>query len=469
MAAILVSSVCWYLSNGLHGDYWFLLWIAPVPILLLSFKMSAKNSFLMGFLTYFLGRLCWFSWLADVVSLVPTIIFLVILSLIFAFIIIGTRSVVIKTHAWYAVFAYPLFFCLFEWLLITFSPHGTAFSIAYSQMNVLPFIQVASITGILGITFLVSLAPSAIALGWHFRKEKIKLLLSTGTPLLLLLFILIYGFFRLSTIPESDTISVGMVVLDENTHFMNIEDAESNLQHTKNYIQEIDKLAERGATLIVLPERAFNIRPETDSVIMGMLRSSAKKHHIGIVAGYTNYLSEKAHNSALAINEQGQVVTNYHKAKLIMGLEDQFTPGDTIGIHTFLDHQMGTAICKDLDFPDYISSYGKNKVDFVCIPAWDFVVDDWLHSRMAILRGVENGFSEVRTARLGRLTISDPYGRILAEANASHGKLTTLVGDMPINSVPTFYATYGDWFGTLILLMSVILLLKTIFKRQQTK
>jgi hypothetical protein len=35
---------------------------------------------------------------------------------------------------------------------------------------------------------------------------------------------------------------------------------------------------------------------------------------------------------------------------------------------------------------------------------------------MAILRGVENGFSEIRTARQGRLTISDCYGKIINEA-----------------------------------------------------
>jgi len=31
---------------------------------------------------------------------------------------------------------------------------------------------------------------------------------------------------------------------------------------------------------------------------------------------------------------------------------------------------------------------------------------------MAILRGVENGFSEIRTARQGRLTISDYTGKV---------------------------------------------------------
>jgi apolipoprotein N-acyltransferase len=127
---------------------------------------------------------------------------------------------------------------------------------------------------------------------------------------------------------------------------------------------------------------------------------------------------------------------------------------------------LGTAICKDLDFPEFIKQYGKNKAVVLCVPAWDFVVDDWLHSRMAILRGIENGFSVLRTARLGRLTISDPYGRLHAEANCSNGKATTLVGEISLNRIDTFYTQYGDWFGLVIIISALSFLLLTIIKRR---
>ena len=73
--------------------------------------------------------------------------------------------------------------------------------------------------------------------------------------------------------------------------------------------------------------------------------------------------------------------------------------------------------------------------------------DDWLHSRMAVLRGVENGFSEVRTARLGRLTISDCYGRVTYEANSSNGQGATLLGKVSLQKRNTIYTRFGDWFG----------------------
>jgi len=140
-------------------------------------------------------------------------------------------------------------------------------------------------------------------------------------------------------------------------------------------------------------------------------------------------------------------------------LESQFTPGSEIGLFKFCGMPAGTAICKDLDFPDYIKKYGTNKVNFICIPAWDFVVDDWLHSRMAILRGVENGFSEIRVARLGRLTISDYYGRVTSEANCSNGQATALVGKVSTVKKNTFYDRFGSWFEIIIAAAAVYFLL----------
>jgi apolipoprotein N-acyltransferase len=127
--------------------------------------------------------------------------------------------------------------------------------------------------------------------------------------------------------------------------------------------------------------------------------------------------------------------------------EDQFTPGSEPGLFRLNEVQAGTAICKDLDFPGYIKKYGESKVSFLFIPAWDFVKDDWLHSRMAVLRGVENGFSEVRTARQGRLTISDYYGRVTYETNSSNGQGATLLGKVSLQKRNTVYTRFGDWFG----------------------
>jgi apolipoprotein N-acyltransferase len=465
-ASIIVPGLCWYFSNGLNGNFWYLLWLAPVPVLLISFRVTARKTFFISFAGYLIGRLSWFHYLVIVAGLIPAMIFTLALPLIFAVIVMVSRSVVISIDKWYGIFAFPVFYTAFELLLIKFSPDGTAASIAYSQLDFVPLIQIASVTGILGITFMVTFIPAALVVGWHYRREKNKLMPLAIISIVLVTSVFVFGIIRITKVTKQPATTVGLVVLDESLHKMGRDiDFQYELQHIKNYAQEITALAARGAKLVVLPERAINVNGETAAAAISILSSTAKQNHVAIVTGYTNFKNVKERNSALVINAEGDVAEDYNKVHLVNGLEGQFTPGTEIGLFKFKEEQAGVAICKDLDFPDYIKRYGTNKTTFVCIPAWDFVVDDWLHSRMAVLRGVENGFSEVRTARLGRLSISDFYGRVTAEANSSNGKSASMIGEVVSGNKNTLYTRFGDWFGIVITVAAVFLVLISISKR----
>jgi apolipoprotein N-acyltransferase len=468
MAGITFSGLCWYFSNGLNGDFWYLLWLAPIPVLIISFKATGKMTFLISFIAYLIGKLSWFSYLVNVVTVTPAIIFILALSLIFALVMIITRRTAIKTNSWYSVFAFPVFFTTFEFLLLKFSPDGTAGSIAYSQSNFLPVIQIASVTGILGITFLVTFIPSAIALGWYYRNEKLKFPYVVSVALVILISVFLFGAFRINNGSEKYTTNVGLAVLDEKFHnITDHPDFQKEKLVTEYYAKEISNLATRGAELVVLPERAINIDKETGDSIISILSNTAKQNHVFIITGYTNFRNEPERNSALVIDASGNPIVDYNKVHLIKGLENQFTPGSDPGLFKLDEVQAGTAICKDLDFPDYIKRYGKSNVSFLYIPAWDFVKDDWLHARMAILRGVENGFSEVRTARQGRLTISDCYGRVTYEASSSNGHKATLLGKVSLERRNTIYARFGEWFGMINLIAAACFVLLGIRNRNK--
>jgi apolipoprotein N-acyltransferase len=465
LAAIVISGFCWYLSCGLSGSYWWLLWLAPIPVLITSFNTTGKMAFIISFIAYLIGRLAWFSFLVKVATIVPAIIFTLALSLIFALITTVTRRTVIKSDSWYSVFAFPVFFTTFEFLLIKFSADGSAGSIAYSQSNFLPIIQIASVTGILGITFLITFIPSAIALGWYYRKGKNKFQYILSVAVVIVGSVLLFGIIRINNGSEKETIKIGLAILDEKFHNVTDHpDFQKEKLVAEYYGKEISNLAAKGAQLILLPERAINIEKETGDSIISILSNAAKQNHVFIITGYTNFRNEPERNSALVINAEGSLVVDYNKVHLIKGLENQFTPGREPGLFALNEVPAGIAICKDVDFPDYIKKYGRSSISFLCVPAWDFVKDDWLHSRMAILRGVENGFSEVRTARLGRLTISDCYGRVNYEANSSNGQRTTLVGEVSQQKRSTIYTRFGDWFGIVNLFAAAILILLGIKK-----
>ena len=111
-----------------------------------------------------------------------------------------------------------------------------------------------------------------------------------------------------------------------------------------------------------------------------------------------------------------------------------------------------------VDFPSMGRAYAKRDVRMLLVPAWDFDVDAWLHSRMAILRGVESGFAIARAASDGSVTLSDDRGRVLSEAPSSLGTDATLVGTLPVKSAHTLYARWGNWFAWLDLAALIVLL-----------
>ena len=436
LICIILSGLCWFFSNGLSGDYWYLIWIAPIPIIYISITSTGKQAFITSFISYLIGRLSWFSYLVSVATLVPAIFFTLVLSISFALIIVITRKVILKTNIWLSIFAFPVFFTAYEILMFMFSADGTATSIAYSQSNVLPVIQIASITGILGITFLVTFIPSAITVCWFFREQKRKIRFMIIFSGALLLSVLLFGILRTNNHYDKNYIKTGLVVLEEKYHDISKNpDFLRDTLVTELYVKEILNLAERGAKLIVLPERAININTVTENIIIGMLCKAAESNQVYIVAGYTNFRNEQVFNSALVISDEGKVVADYNKVHLVTGLENRFAPVKKVGLFKIQDMQMGLSICKDLDFPLFIKKYGISGINILTIPAWDFRVDDWLHSRMAVLRGVENGFSEIRTAREGRLTISDCFGRINYESGSSSRQKATLTGNASLLSL----------------------------------
>ncbi|MGH9694361.1 MAG: nitrilase-related carbon-nitrogen hydrolase, partial [Bryobacteraceae bacterium] len=106
-------------------------------------------------------------------------------------------------------------------------------------------------------------------------------------------------------------------------------------------------------------------------------------------------------------------------------------------------------ICKDMDFPRLSREYGSEGVGLLLVPAWDFRIDDWLHGRMAILRGVESGFTIARTAKQGLMTVSDNRGRVSAQQSSGAAPFSVLIATAPVSHAGTLYARWGDWFAWL--------------------
>jgi apolipoprotein N-acyltransferase len=468
--AVITSGLCWYFANDLSGNYWYLLWFAPVPVLITSFRISARGSFFVAFIAYFIGRLSWLPYLLAVLPVPLAIFFTVLLPLIFALIIILTRKIVLRDRNGWAAFAFPVFSCLFEFLLFKFSPDGTAGSIAYTQSNFLPVVQVASVTGILGISFLVTLFPSAIAVGFNFRFKRMRGPLITAFALIVIS--IVFGAVRLNSKPSGQgQLTAGLAVLDEKFHSeTDHPDTAKEINTANLYATEISRFATQGAQVVVLPEKIVNVTPGTEAGIKNIFSSAARDNHIAIIAGYTQFMDDGTkQNRALVIAGNGGQLSDYQKVNLFEGeARSGFVPGKETSVFGLNDVSSGIAICKDMDYSGFIRKYGVNDPMIMYVPAWDFINDGWLHSRMAILRGVENGYSIIRTARQGQLTISDYGGRVLYEASCTNNEAAALAGKFPLVATKTVYSRFGDWFGYLVVIAAIFFILMMVKRKSIT-
>ncbi len=366
------------------------------------------------------------------------------------------RFVVTDPRAWHSPLAFSLIAASIDLLFGTVSSHGTWSSWANSQMNVLPVLQSAALGGTPLVVFIVTLPAATAAVAIARGRAIQSPAWAYGLPVLLTIAAIAYGYARLADSPAMPRIPIGLVAADNADLFPSDPGGASDPTLTA-YLERATTLATRGAALVMLPEKIEFFEDGAADRVRSRLSMWARDHHTRLLAGFGIVKAEYWDNIAWLFDRDGDLMMAYSKQHLVPLREMRFRPGDRDGVIEIDGHRFGIAICKDMGFPRLARRYGRAGIDAMLTPAWDFVSDGEYHSRIAVLRGVEQGFSVIRTANQGRLTLSDPYGRIVAEAESSESPVTTLLADAPIGSVPTVYRELGDAFGwACVVLVAVI-------------
>ena len=453
-----MSAISFYLSTGL-GEIWVLGWFAPVPLLWLTYARCPTWIVILATLIAFvlgqLGFLEGFAGLRTATLMVS--IAIVSSAALFAAAILAGRLAQRRLHPLLAVGAFPAAWTSMEYLVSLLSPNGTVGSLAYTQVGAPVLIQGASLLGPWFITFLLCFVASCTALALVNRKQG---MLIGGIGIAAFSLNLAFGSARLLE-PRTDSERVAVAAIDlPDRGYPSNRDAWVGL--AMEYATRARELATQGATTIVFPEKLALLRPEWREAVLAPIALAAREAGVRIVAGFEDQ-GFNARNIALTFWPNGAVST-YVKRRLILGLDHNVIPGDKSGI---LGGGFAVAICKDMDYPSMIRSDAQRRIRLMLVPAEDFFVDHWMHERIAILRGVENGFSVARAARKGDIMISDAHGRILTLAKTSAALQSRLV-DVPLGSNDTLYLKIGDAFAWLCLattMMFLVFCVATIKKR----
>ena len=326
-------------------------WVAIVPLFIALMRTTdRKSAFWIGYLTGFL----FFA------ALLPAIFLLYPYANIFAtaigyLLLVGyialyfaVFGVLLRLVPWRSGILFPIaaacIWTALEWVrswMITGFPWG---SIGYSQWNNLHGIQVASLIGVHGISFVIVLFNAAIAVlicNRHQWRQEIRVVI---LPLILTLFCFGYGVLQLkdaeplnegtsaTTHTDTNTLKIGLI--PGNVSQLQKWDMRQFPAILQRYINLTYKANQEKLDLIVWPETAIRSEaltgawPTYYNRFSQMLRNTATPMLIGVAnRGKTDAAigefsentqkSEDIYNRVLSISPNGTIEGDYAKMHLV--------------------------------------------------------------------------------------------------------------------------------------------------------
>lgn len=435
LLSIALSGIGLYLAHG-HEAFWPLAWLAPIPIIRLAFEeRRPRLTFLSALAAHGLGGIYLVETYADVLPWPALGVALMVPALCFGLAISGTALAARRLGEWTSPLAFAILATGSDYLL-SFGPDGAALSPAYSQVAFPPLVQTSALVGIWGVTFVLSFVAAALALA-----------LATRRPVFVVAAAAVFatnlgfGLWRIGNATTAPGIPVGLIANDQLNH-ASFDEADATARSVvDSYTISTRELIARGAKIVVWPEKIAILLAARRDEVLAQLQTTADETAATLIVGFDERAVERL-NRVYVFQPNHKAPAGYDKRHLVPGLERAFTPGRR---HLQFAPTMGVAICKDMDFPATVRGDAlAAPIAAMFVPAWDFDHDAWLHARIAIMRGIENGFSVARTAKQGLLTLTDAYGRQIARAQSDRRKTVSLVAALPPGPGATLYTRIGD-------------------------
>ncbi len=484
----------------------FLAFIAYLPLLYFVFQAGEKKPFRLVFLfgiLFYLGTLHWlyialngYGHLHPLLSVGVLFILVLILATyftgIFAFSYWMERKLSIS-HFW----TLPLFWVSLEWLRTHWPLGGFPWAQAgYSQWKYLTFIQVADLVGVYGVTALliwINLAVLEIISFIQKKEGRQKAALKIFFVLLLVLATLIYGVKQKTKVDE---ISL------KAPHF-NLALLQGNIpQDEKWLLEKSDEIlriyqemthqafSEQKISLVIWPEAAFPyevaLDEEEDLEAMGsypgdLLLGAVSYENKGRLPASTLYtpLDFPVHNSALLIKPGSKLGGAYFKHHLVpygeyiplksvipflgkvTGQMGEFLQGTEYNLLESGAARMGMLICYEDIFPEIAQRLVKAGANMLV----NLTNDAWYgdssalpqHLSFSAFRAIENRRSLVRATNTGISASFDASGNIWQRAPVFERKI--IYDQIPLLTLSSFYAQWGDLFSYTCLAFSILLVL----------
>jgi apolipoprotein N-acyltransferase len=353
-------------------------------------------------------------------------------------------------------------------------PYGTWGSVAYSQYGNLALLQILSVTGLWGITFLIGWFAAVCNWLWEegldSKRARGGAWLCAGA----IGSVMLLGGARMALFPpSSQTVRVASISkskiepelsdavlrrLFENQATRDDMDAFQRWATAmdNDLLSRAEREMQAGAKIVFWGEANAPVLKEDETAFVARGGGMATKYHayFGMSLGVLNRgRAPSLENKLVLIQPNGQVAWEYNKARPVPGPEAALqVRGD--GKLRALDTpygQVSSIICFDGDFPQLLAQAGALRTDVMLDPSNDWrAIDPW-HTQMASFRTIEQGFNLIRQTSQGLSAAFDYQGRRLAAMDHYQTTDYAMVSQVPTRGVWTIYTRLGDWFAWLCL------------------
>jgi len=364
-------------------------------------------------------------------------------------------------------------------------PFGSWGSAAYSQYGNLALLQLLSVTGLWGISFLIGWFAAICNWlweeGWDSTQARRGAYLCIGTVAAVVL----VGGARMALFPPSSS-TVRIASLSKRQIGPSSSDAAWN-RLTSNQptgedlalirswgaavgndlLARTEREAQAGAKIVFWGEANAPVFKHDEAAFISRGAELASKYQIylGMALGVWNIGKNPAFGDKLILIEpNGRVAWEYNKARPVPGPEVAMQiRGD--GKLRSLDTPYGrlsSVICFDADFPQLLAQAGALGADIVLDPSNDWrEVDPW-HTQMASFRAIEQGVNLVRQTSQGLSAAFDYQGRRLSAMDHYYTADYALVSEVPTRGVRTVYSRLRDWFAWICAAAFLVLVFRSV-------
>jgi apolipoprotein N-acyltransferase len=478
-------------APSFRESLWPLTWVALVPLFVALRHSSAKRAFLLGWWMETLITWVAFHWLVGTMvrfGYIP-----MPLSLMFFGIIgigngirLGLFTWWLRITAadagpwWYQFLLPPCAYVMLDYLYPRVFPWG----LGVTQLGAPALIQIADLTGVHGITFLLvacSVAvsaflplspPSPAATRWRMGFAVVLLLGLT----------LAYGAWRTPHVRQAmqQASALRLALIQPNIGIDEKGSRDSRDAHLYLQAEMSRATLTQQPDLIIWPETMYPyaIPVQADRLVLPQFDASSQPHWlIGALAYNTEGPHLQRFNSAFLVSPDTTILGRYDKQRLLafgeyIPLQRYFpflrnispTIGNlTPGAGGLVTLPNGPAIGPLVCYEDILPALGRQAVQQGAAVLVNLTNNAWFgqsrapyqHRLLAAFRAIENRVYLVRVTNTGLTSIIDPLGH--EQALLPTDEQESLVHTIQPLRLATFYTRFGDVFAQLCTLTALLL------------